>query len=164
VSSQDFKRSQRVGELVQHELAGLISNELKDPRVGFVTVTEVRLSGDLRQAKVFVSVYGDENQRKASLEGLERAAGFLKREVGRRLGLRVTPELSFEHDDTLATASRLEAIMNAISHGETEPPNPAMTAPVPVDTHRSALANRERDFAARRAEKPRRPKNKRGRR
>jgi ribosome-binding factor A len=140
--------TQRVGELIQHELAGIISNELKDPRVGFVTITEVRVTGDLKIAKVFVSVYGDDTQKKDSLAGLERAEGYLKREISRRLDLRHVPNLVFEHDDTLAKASRLEAIMNAISHGDHEPPDVSLTAPLPVETNRSALAEREREFAA----------------
>lgn len=125
MSSPDRKRPQRVGELLQHELADLITNELKDPRVGFVTVTEVRVTNDLRLAKVFVSIYGTPEERAGSLEGLHKAAGYLKRELAGRIDLRYVPELVFTPDETLDHADRLDTLMQAIAHGETEPPPPA---------------------------------------
>ncbi len=147
VPDSDKKRSARVGELIKHELAELITNELKDPRVGFVTVTEVRVPGDLRSAKVFVSIYGDDEGRQSSLAGLNAAAGFLKRELGRRLQLRHVPELTFVHDESLDRADRLQALMNAIAHGETETPDTELHQAVPVDTARTALAERQQHFS-----------------
>lgn len=103
-------RQQRVADQVRAELSKLVLQELQDPRLGFVTLTEVRMSGDLKIAKVYVSVYGTEEEEEESLEALRHAVGFLRREIGRRLPLRYTPELRFEPDRTIKRASRLEAL------------------------------------------------------
>jgi ribosome-binding factor A len=142
----DNKRPQRVAELLGHELASLISNELTDPRIGFVTVTEVRLSNDLRNARVYVSIYGDEEHRQASLEGLSKAAGYLRHLLGPKLQLRCTPELMFCHDESLDRADRLETLLRAVARGETSTPLASPAAPVAVQTDRSALADRRREF------------------
>jgi ribosome-binding factor A len=157
------KRSQRVGELLQHELASLITNELKDPRVGFVTVTEVRLTKDLKSAKVYLSIYGPDAERQGALQGLQNAAGFLKRQLGQRLELRFIPELVFCLDETLDKAMRLQQLMTAISHGETETPSAAATEHVPAETLRSDLAERQKLFAEEKKQRAQRDKA-RGRR
>jgi len=79
-----FKRSSQVAEVIKREMSDIISNHIKDPRLGFVTVTGVDLSDDLRYAKVYVSVYGEEDKRKESLQGLSSAKGFIRREMGSR--------------------------------------------------------------------------------
>ncbi len=144
----DNKRPQRVAELIAHELARLISTELKDPRIGFVTVTEVRMSSDLHSARVYVSVYGDAEHRQASLEGLGKAAGYLRHQLGPALKLRYTPELVFCHDDSLDRADRVQALLIAVAKGETATPEPRTEPPVDVQTDRSALAERRREFEA----------------
>ncbi|MBI3178642.1 MAG: 30S ribosome-binding factor RbfA, partial [Deltaproteobacteria bacterium] len=121
-------------------------DEIRDPRVGFITVTEVRVTHDLRSARVYVSIYGNAEQRQASLAGLTAAAGYLKRELGHRLRLRYTPELTFAHDDSLDRAQRIDTLMNAIAHGEVETPAEAAPAPVPVQTARSELVEAARTF------------------
>jgi ribosome-binding factor A len=156
VSEFEHKRSHRVGQLVHEELGRLLLDELKDPRVGFVTVTEVRMADDLRSAKVFVSIYGTTEQRTASLEGLRAAAGFIKRELAQRLKLRSTPELTFHADETLDHAQRLQQIMGAIARGESEAPDPSMMPIVPVSTSRTALAESARTFEAERASRAQR--------
>lgn len=132
-----LKRAHRVAQLLKNELSALTVRGLRDPRVGLVTITDVKLSDDLRSAKVYVSVLGDEAARKASLAGLTAAAGFLRHEVTHGLQLRFAPTLSFHYDDTLATAQRLDALLGAAARGE-----PELVAEVaqpempPVDTGR----------------------------
>jgi len=104
-------RRERIGDQLQVELADLIQHEVRDPRIGFVTVTEVRMSPDLKYARVYVSVFGDDEKRREGFAALQRAGGFLRSQVGRRLGLRHTPELRFELDETLDTSERIESLL-----------------------------------------------------
>ncbi|MFQ5742235.1 MAG: 30S ribosome-binding factor RbfA [Acidobacteriota bacterium] len=104
-------RRQRLGDQLQVELAEVILLELKDPRIGFVTVTEVRMSTDLKHARVYVSVYGTQEEEEETLRVLRHAGGFLKRQVGRRLALRYIPDLVFVLDDTLKRSARIEALL-----------------------------------------------------
>jgi len=93
------------------QLAELLMYQLKDPRLGFVTVTEVRMSPDLSHARVFVSVLGGEEEEASALAALGSAAGFLRREIGRRVRLRHTPQLHFEVDHTLDHSERIEELL-----------------------------------------------------
>lgn len=104
----------RVDEAVREVLGDAVSRDLKDPRVGFVTVTEVRTSPDLRHARVFVSVLGTPDERTATLEGLGSAHGILQGRVARELRLKRTPTLTFELDDTAERAARLEALIDEV--------------------------------------------------
>lgn len=115
-------RAHRVGEMVRKEIADLLAKGVKDPRIGFVSVMEVRMSPDLSYATVYVSLFGDETQRKRSLAGLRNSAGWIRREIGRRLQLRVTPEIRFAEDTTLDTVYRLEDRFKEI-HAEEPGPN-----------------------------------------
>lgn len=155
MSEQPNKRSQRVSELIKHELATIITHEVKDPRVGFVTVTEVRATSDLKHAKVFVSLYGDDAQRQASLQGLNKAVGYLKREISRRLELRHTPELVFAQDETLDKADRMQQLMLAIQRGDAEAPEPTQQAVVPAHTIRTGLKELHEQHAERGRQKSR---------
>jgi ribosome-binding factor A len=101
----------RVDEAVREVLGDAVTQDLKDPRVGFVTVTEVRTSPDLRQARVFVSVLGTPDEKTATLEGLASAHGILQARIARELRLKRTPTLEFALDDTAEKAARLEAII-----------------------------------------------------
>jgi ribosome-binding factor A len=112
------ERMRRVGEAMRELLSDVLSHELKDPRVGFVTVTDVKTSPDLRHARVYVSVLGDADAVAASLEGLESAHGFLQGRIGSELRLKNTPALQFVHDDTAERAQRLEQLME--EHSETQ--------------------------------------------
>ena len=106
------ERMRRVDEAVREVLSDVLTHELKDPRVGFVTVTDVKTSPDLSHARVYVSVLGDAEAVQASLEGLSSAHGFLQGRVGSELRLKHTPTLAFFHDDTAERAQRLERLMD----------------------------------------------------
>lgn len=109
---REFSRSQRVGDQIQRELSELIRDEIKDPRLGMVSIPAVRLSRDLGYAKVYVSVLGDEVQVAESVEVLNRAAGFLRHRLGKLLHIRTVPELRFLHDRSLEEGARIGALIN----------------------------------------------------
>src|SRR5881397_3234832 len=100
-------RMRRVDEAVREVLSDAIATDLKDPRVGFVTVTGVKTSPDLRHARVYVSVLGDEPTRQATLEGLESAHGFLQGRIASELSLKHTPTLAFQYDDSIDPGMRI---------------------------------------------------------
>ncbi len=106
-----FKRSARVADSMQREISQMILREVKDPRVGFVTVTEVRLSDDLRNARVWVSVLGDAKAKKQGLDGLRSATAFIQREVNHRLGLKVRTEILFALDESAEKGAHMEALV-----------------------------------------------------
>jgi ribosome-binding factor A len=101
----------RVDEAVRDVLGDAIAKHLQDPRVGFVTVTAVKTSPDLRHARVYVSVLGDEAARSASLEGLRSAHGLLQRVLARELRLKHTPTLTFEYDESVERGMRITELM-----------------------------------------------------
>ena len=111
-------RMRRVDEAMREVLSDALTKDLKDPRVGFVTITDVRTSPDLRHARVYVSVLGEEDEVQASLDGLRSAHGFLQSRIGRELRLKRTPELTFEHDDTAARAQRLQQLIDEVAPEE----------------------------------------------
>jgi ribosome-binding factor A len=107
-------RQDQLGVVIGQELIDLIRTRMKDPRVGFASVTDVELTADLRHAKVFVSVMGSEEEQKQSLESLNRATGFLRHELAQRLTIRHTPELSFKLDQSIARGVHLVDLMNKV--------------------------------------------------
>ena len=107
-------RMRRVDEAIRQVIGDAVSGEVKDPRVGFITVTDVRTSADLRHARVYVSVLGDAQQRQASLDGLRSAHGFLQSRVAGELRLKRTPTLEFTYDDTTDRAMRVDALIDEI--------------------------------------------------
>ena len=107
-----LERMRRVDEALREVLSDVLTHEVKDPRVGFVTVTDVKTSPDLSHARVYVSVLGDAEAVSASLEGLRSAQGFLQGRIGGELRLKHTPTLTFFHDDTAERAQRLERLMD----------------------------------------------------
>ncbi|MGD8378156.1 MAG: 30S ribosome-binding factor RbfA [Gammaproteobacteria bacterium] len=109
---REFPRSRRVGEQIQRELSELIRREIKDPRVGMVTVMEVRVTRDLGHAKVFVSFMQPDIDVAGSVAALNHAAGFLRRELGREMKIRTVPELHFVHDESLERGARLSAAID----------------------------------------------------
>lgn len=111
-------RMRRVDEAIRQVIGEALAGELKDPRIGFVTVTDVRTSPDLRHARVYVSVLGPEEQREQSLEGLRSAHGFLQGRIGHELALKRTPTLQFAYDDTTDKAMRLDALLAAERSGK----------------------------------------------
>jgi ribosome-binding factor A len=110
---RDFSRTLRVAEQIQRELADLIRLEVKDPRVGMVTLTGVEVASDYGHAKVYFTLLGDAGQIVAAAEGLNRAAGFLRRELGRRIKLRTIPQLHFSHDESVERGMRLSSLIDA---------------------------------------------------
>lgn len=108
-------RANRVGEQMKKELSEIIGRKIKDPRIGFVTVTDVSVSGDLQIAKVFISVLGDDEQRENTLKGLAKAKGFIRSEIGRRIRLRKTPEIQFEFDDSIIYGNRIQTLIHEIN-------------------------------------------------
>lgn len=108
---KEFSRTRRVGEQIQRELADLIRSEVKDPRVGMVTVNAVEVSKDLGHAKVYITVM-DETQRQQTLDGLQRAAGFLRSELGRRMFIRSVPQLHFHYDESVSRGARLSSLID----------------------------------------------------
>ncbi|HEX4689317.1 MAG TPA: 30S ribosome-binding factor RbfA [Solirubrobacteraceae bacterium] len=111
------ERMRRVDEAMREVLSDAITSELKDPRVGFVTVTAVDTSPDLRHARVFVSVLGEEPVRRRSMDGLRSAHGFLQKRVAGELRLKHTPTLEFAYDDTVDRGQRINQLL---AEGEEE--------------------------------------------
>jgi len=107
-------RPDRVAEGIRGELATLIAREVHDPGIGFVTLTRVQMSPDLHVARVYYTALGDAKAQRESTRALERAAPFLRRQVGARLRLKRTPELRFIHDDSIAGQDRIEQILNEL--------------------------------------------------
>ncbi|WP_445594025.1 30S ribosome-binding factor RbfA [Bacillus velezensis] len=107
-------RANRVGEQMKKELGDIISRKLKDPRIGFLTVTDVRVSGDLQIAKVYISVLGGEKKKEEALKGLAKAKGFIRSEIGSRIRLRKTPELEFEFDESIEYGNRIETLIHEL--------------------------------------------------
>jgi len=112
------RRTERIEEMLRAEISTLLLRELKDPRLGFVTVTGADVSPDLRHAKVFVSVLGTPEERKESLAALQRGRGFLRSELGRRAHLRTVPELNFQEDIGAERGSRIAELLDAARRGE----------------------------------------------
>src|SRR5438874_13751599 len=110
-------RQEKLGELIAVELSELVRTRLKDPRVGFASITHVEVSGDLRHAKVFVSVMGTPEEQVATMKGLKHATGFLRHELASRLVLRFMPELVFKLDTSIREGSR---ILELIRESENE--------------------------------------------
>ena len=110
----DSKRTQRVGEEIQKEISSLLLNGLKDPRIGFVTITSVDVTADLQIAKVYFTVLGDEAARKNSEKGLNSSIPFIRRELGKRLRLRHVPDLVFKYDTSLEYGNRIETLLKDI--------------------------------------------------
>jgi len=114
---KEFSRTKRVASQIQRELAQLIQFEVKDPRVGMVTVSAIELSRDLSYAKVYVTVLSANNEVGEALEGLNKAAGFLRRELGKRLSIRVTPQLTFLYDASVEHGANLSALIDKAVSG-----------------------------------------------
>jgi ribosome-binding factor A len=113
------RRIDRIEEQMRMELSEIVEREIHDPRIGFITVTSVRVSPDLSHARVSISSLGNEDQRKKALKGLRSAAGFIRHSLSKRLHhLRRIPELSFDYDETLEKGNRIDALLNQIKTEE----------------------------------------------
>ena len=108
------RRQERLADQIRTEVAGMIAGELSDPRIGFATLTRVELTGDLRHARVLVSVLGSEEDQVKTLEGLSSAAGYVRRQLGKRLRLRRTPELVFVLDHGVEESLKIESLLQKL--------------------------------------------------
>lgn len=110
-------RTARLREEIKREISTIILREVKDPRLGMVSVTDVELSRDLSYCKVFVSVYGNEEQKNQSMEGLAKATGFIRSELAKRIRVRHIPEISFSYDNSLEHGARINALLKEVMSG-----------------------------------------------
>ena len=118
----DHRRSDRLAESIRADVATFLGEGAKDPRiVGFVTVTGVETTRDLRHAIVFVSIMGTDSERSSTLDGLASLAGHLRGRIGRALRLRVAPELEFRVDESVQRAARIDALLNQVREGTVAP-------------------------------------------
>lgn len=111
-----MSRKEKVQDAIQKEVSNILSNELKDPRLGFVTITGVEISADLRYAKVFYSVLGKEEEHKKSQEALDSALKFIRKLVAERIQLRFAPEIVFREDRSGEYSSRIQEVLDEIKH------------------------------------------------
>ncbi len=114
MSKPTFKRADRVSDQMKQEIADILMRKLKDPRVGFVTVTDVAVADDLRNATVYVSIYGSDAEKQASLKGLRSAAAFIRSELGKRMRMRYLPELLFRFDATVERGAHIMELLREI--------------------------------------------------
>lgn len=111
-------RQEKLGELIANDLSELLRTRVKDPRVGFASITRVEVSGDLRHAKVYVSVMGDQEEQKETMKGLKNATGFLRHELASRLTLRFMPELVFKLDHSIEEGARVLELIQKVEQEE----------------------------------------------
>ena len=112
------KRSEKVADLIQKEVSQMLVKSVKDPRIGFVTITKVTVSEDCRVAKVYFSVAGTLAEKESSVKGLDSARGYVRKELGRRIRLRYTPEIIFQFDPSIEYAIHMEEVIRNIHRGE----------------------------------------------
>lgn len=120
MAPRDFNRAERVGGEMRRELAQLIQREVKDPAVGFVSVSDVEVSRDLSHAKVFITVF-EESTAKDSIKALNKAAGFLRGRLGQEMRLRSVPQLHFHHDSSVETGERMDRLIEQARSSDPEP-------------------------------------------
>lgn len=108
-------RANRVAEQMKKELGDILNRKIKDPRLGFITVTDVDVTGDLQQATIFISILGNEKEREDSLLALEKAHGFIRSEIGNRMSLRKVPELLFEVDSSLEYGNKIDELLRDLN-------------------------------------------------
>ncbi|WP_149400092.1 30S ribosome-binding factor RbfA [Dictyobacter arantiisoli] len=113
-------RQEKLGELMASDLSELIRTRVKDPRVGFASITRVEVSGDLRHAKVFVSVMGTPEEQAETMQGLKNARGFLRHELATRLTLRYMPEIGFKLDNSIEEGARILNLINQVAEEDRE--------------------------------------------
>lgn len=111
-------RLEKIQEFIKQEVSKIILTDLKDPRIGFVTVTRVEVTGDLRQAKVLISLLGSDEQKSQTWQALTKSLGFIRTEVGRRLKIRHSPELMFQVDESLDHSVHIQKLLDKIRQDE----------------------------------------------
>lgn len=116
-------RVAKIQEQIKEEVSSIILRDLKDPRIGFITVTKVDVSSDLRNAKIYVSIFGSKEQFKDTWEGLQHCAGYIRRELAGRMTVRYVPEISFSLDTTMQYSAHIQELINEIHHNEKDTGN-----------------------------------------
>ena len=117
-------RPERIGDQIRVEITGMLSRQVHDPGIGFLTVTRVEVSADLQHARVYYTALGDQKARRESARALERASPFLRRQLAGRLRLRRAPELQFFYDESIETQDRIERILIEIEQERAQRPSP----------------------------------------
>ena len=115
-----FSRADRVSGLIQEVLSELLKKKIRDPRLAMATITSVKMSRDLKMARIYFTIYGDSEKSEAAVKGFESARGFIKRSLARRLGLRYMPDLKFFFDESFEYGSHIDQLLEKIST-ENEP-------------------------------------------
>lgn len=111
-------RAERLAEVIRAEASAIIQRGLKDPGIGFVSITDVVVSGDLRHAKIFVSVLGDEDAKRQTMAALERARGYVRSELGARIAVRFVPEILFRLDESIERGTRISSLLRKVAKEE----------------------------------------------
>ncbi len=111
-------RVEKVQEFIKQEISKIILTELKDPRVGFATITQVEVTGDLRSAKIYVSLMGSDEQKADTWKGLQSSLGYMRSEIGKRIRMRITPELSLHLDESLDYSAHIQELLIKIKQEE----------------------------------------------
>ena len=109
-------RIERVESLIQEEVSTIMRNKVSDPRVGFISVTKVKVTPDYKNASIYVSIFADENKKNEAMQGLYSATGFIQRELGNLLEMRTTPKIQFVRDDSLEEGSRVINLINRLEN------------------------------------------------
>lgn len=111
-------RQERLSELIKSEFGQMLQRDIKDPRIGFVSITDVELSGDYSHVKIFVSILGDNEAKRLTMEGLESAKGFIRTELGKRIRLRHTPEVHLIADNSIEHGAKIFQLLEEVKKGE----------------------------------------------
>src|SRR5512144_2853351 len=119
------QRTERIDELLRQEIGGILARDVKDPAIGFVTITDIETAPDLRHARVWVSVIGQKDERDATIAALQRSMSFVRRELGTRLRLRRIPELQVKLDDSIERGTRVLHLLDQLGTGEEVGETPA---------------------------------------
>ena len=122
-------RPERVAQMVQQLLGEVFARGMRDPRIGLVTITGVKMSPDLREARVYWTVHGDSEQREHTAKGLDKARGFLRREIGAELKLRLTPDLHFTYDEAIDRGDRIDQLLREAKESDRRRAQEAEGAP-----------------------------------
>lgn len=112
------RRMERINEFIREEVALLIQREIKDPRIGFVTVLGCKVTPDLREARIYISVLGNKKQKEDTLSGLKSASGYIQTKIGKFIRLRYTPKIVFFLDESVERAARIEELLKKIKSNE----------------------------------------------
>ena len=118
------KRIKKVSEVLKSEISDIIRTRVKDPRVGFITITEIHLSRDLKHARVDISVMGTDQQKEETIQGLQNAHAFIQKEIASRIRLRYIPVLRFQLDTRFDDYDRIDQILSNLETGQESPPAP----------------------------------------